>query len=29
MKISLFALVGMLVAAPALAWRDVTPQERP
>jgi len=29
MKISLFALAGMLVAVPAFAWRDVTPQERP
>jgi len=28
MKISLVALAGMLVAAPAFAWRDVTPQER-
>ncbi len=28
MKIPLFALAGMLVAAPAFAWRDVTPQER-
>jgi hypothetical protein len=28
MKVPVFALAGILVAAPALAWRDVTPQER-
>jgi hypothetical protein len=28
MKVPVFALAGILVAAPALAWRDVTPEER-
>jgi hypothetical protein len=28
MKVSVIALAGLLVAAPAFAWRDVTPQER-
>lgn len=28
MKVPVFALAGIPVAAPALAWRDVTPQER-
>jgi hypothetical protein len=28
MKTTAFALAGILVAAPAFAWRDVTPQER-
>ncbi len=28
MKYSVFALAGILVAAPAFAWRDVTAEER-
>lgn len=28
MKTSVFALAGILVASPAFAWRDVTPEER-
>jgi hypothetical protein len=28
MKLPLFALAGILVASPAFAWRDVTPEER-
>ena len=28
MKVSVIALSGLLVAAPAFAWRDVTPAER-
>jgi len=28
MKVSAFALAGILAASPAFAWRDVTPEER-